>query len=68
MSKKRYNDRIDELLDVTYDNNRMLKYIVKCINAHMYNAENENTNDFMRNVIANLISGRISLNRQLIIY
>lgn len=63
MSKKRYNDRIDELLDVAYDNNRMLKYIVKCINAHLYNADSENNNDFIRNVIANLISSKFSVNR-----
>lgn len=52
-------DRIDELLEITYDNNRMLKEIVKYINYINSNAENENNNDFIRNVIANVVSSTL---------
>lgn len=52
-------DRIDELLEITYDNNRMLKEIIKYINYINSNAENENNNDFIRNVIANVVSSTL---------
>lgn len=47
------------LLSLTEDNNRMLREIVKYINYVNANADNENNNDFVRNVIANLISSSI---------
>ena len=60
-------DRIDELLEVTYDNNRMLKQIIAYINYINSKAEEENNNDFVRNVIANLFSntmdGNVRFNR-----
>ena len=60
-------DRIDELLEVTYDNNRMLKQIISYINYINSRAEEENNNDFMRNIIANLFSntmdGNVRFNR-----
>lgn len=55
-------DRIDELLEITYDNNRMLKQIVAYINYINSNAENENNNDFLRNMLANMISSSMEMN------
>jgi hypothetical protein len=52
-------DRIDELLEITYNNNSMLKEIIKYINYINSNAENENNNDFIRNVIANVVSSTL---------
>lgn len=50
------------------ENNRMLKDIIDVINAYGRNADNENTQDFGRNVLANLISnifeGNINLRRR----
>lgn len=50
------------------DNNRMLKDIIEVINAYGRNADNENTHDFGRNILANLISniveGNINLKRR----
>lgn len=47
---------MDELLELTRENNKMLKQIIAYINYINSNANNENENDFVRNVIANLIS------------
>ena len=47
---------MDELLELTRENNKMLKQIITYINYINSNASNENENDFVRNVIANLIS------------
>lgn len=45
-----------ELLELTKDNNRMLKQIIEYINAVGRNADSENMNDFIRNIIANILS------------
>lgn len=52
-------DRIDELLEVTYDNNRMLKEIIKYINYINSNNPNQDSEDFLRNVIANVVSSTL---------
>ena len=52
-------DRIDELLEVTYDNNRMLKEIMKYINYINSNNPNQDSEDFLRNVIANVVSNAL---------
>lgn len=56
-------DRIDELLDIAYENNkllkennRMLKGIIKYINYTAANHHNDNQSEFERNILANLIS------------
>ena len=41
------------------ENNRMLKYIVFFINQYKNNFDNENQNDFIRNIIANIIGDKI---------
>lgn len=50
-----YNEE-QELLQLTRDNNRMLREIISYINLINSQADNENTNDFIRNILANLIS------------
>lgn len=50
-----------QLLRETHENNIMLKQIVKVINTYVANHHNENEDDFVRNVLANLISNKIDL-------
>ena len=45
---------MEELIKLTRENNKMLKEIIKFINY--YNSNQENENDFFRNVLANLVS------------
>lgn len=49
-------DEEKELLYLVRDNNRMLKEIIEYINLKGSQANNENIDDFIRNIIANLIS------------
>ena len=41
------------------DNNRMLKEIINAINIWLAHHQDENANDFDRNVLANLVSSFI---------
>lgn len=50
-----------QLLRETHENNIMLKQIVKVINTYVANHHNENEDDFIRNVLANLVSNKIDL-------
>ena len=52
-----------ELLQLVKENNYMLKQIIAYINKINANADSENNNDFIRNILANLISNSIELNR-----
>lgn len=52
-------DKLDKLLKLEEENNRMLKEIIKFINYTISNASKENTNDFGRNVLANIVSTKI---------
>lgn len=52
-----------QLLKETHENNIMLKEIIKFINTYLSNHNNENYNDFFRNVLANLISNGINIKR-----
>ena len=51
-------DRLDKLLRIEKENNRMLKYIIRYINHIESKASEENIDDFGRNIIANMISER----------
>lgn len=53
------NQKMEELLQLTRENNYMLKQIIAYINHINANADNENNNDFIRNVLANLVSNQI---------
>ena len=52
----------DEMLYLLRDNNRMLKEIIAYINLINSKAEDENNYDFLRNMLANLISNKIDNN------
>lgn len=63
-------DKRDEeyLLRTTYennrllkDNNKMLKQIIDVLNYYISHAQEENDNDFNRNIIANMISNLVDL-------
>ena len=46
-----------------HENNLMLRDICAVINTYLANHNQENENDFSRNVLANLISSRFDINR-----
>ena len=48
-----------EILELLKENNKMLKEIIRYINYINAHADTENNNDFVRNVVANLVSNRI---------
>ena len=48
-----------ELLRMVTENNIMLKSIVKYLSDQNHNADSENFNDFIRNIMANMISTNI---------
>lgn len=52
-----------QLIKETHENNIMLKEIIRFINTYLSNHNNENDNDFFRNVLANLISNGINIKR-----
>lgn len=53
-------DRLDKLLRIEKENNLMLRKIIKYINYIENKASQENIDDFGRNVIADLISSKMS--------
>lgn len=53
------SQKMEELLQLVKENNYMLKQIIAYINNINANADNENNNDFIRNILANLISNQI---------
>lgn len=55
-------DRLDKLLRIEKENNKMLRYIIKYINHNLYREHNEEIEDFGRNVLANIVSNKF--NRQ----
>ena len=46
-----------------HENNIMLKQIVKMINTHNARHHQENEDDFMRNVLANLVSSGFDISK-----
>lgn len=56
-------NKIDKLLNITKENNKMLKQIVAYINFINKNHDNENSQDFMMNVVANIISNKFPFNK-----
>ena len=52
-----------QLVRETHENNIMLKQIIKYLNREITYASQENTNDFNMNVIANLISSGLDINK-----
>lgn len=54
---------IERIRDETHENNVMLKAIIKYLYNESVNANQENDNDFGRNILANLISNVIDFNK-----
>ena len=52
-----------QLIKETHENNIMLRQIIKYLNHEIAYANQENTNDFNMNVIANLISSGLDFNK-----
>lgn len=56
-------DSIEQIRKETHENNIMLRQIVKLINTYLARHHQENEDDFNRNVLANLISSTIDINK-----
>lgn len=54
---------IEQLVRETHENNIMLKQIIKVINTWFDHHNQENENDFDRNVLANMISSMFNINK-----
>ena len=54
---------VKQLIKETHENNIMLKQIIKVINTWFAHHNQENENDFDRNVLANMISSVIDFNK-----
>ena len=54
---------IKQIKKETHENNIMLRQICKVINHYLRNHNNENMNDFSRNILANLFSNIIDIGR-----
>ena len=52
-----------QLIKETHDNNIMLQQIIKVINTWFTHHNQENDNDFNRNVMANLVSNIFDFNK-----
>lgn len=52
-----------QLVKETHENNIMLRQIIKYLNHEITYANQENANDFNMNVIANLISSGLDINK-----
>lgn len=53
------------LLKETHENNIMLRQIIKVINTYIAHHNQENSNDFDRNVLANFISNGLDFSKLL---
>lgn len=53
-------DRLDKLLRLEKENNRMLRFIIRYINHIESQAPQENIDDFGRNILANIFSNRFN--------
>lgn len=56
---------ITRIRNETHENNIMLKQIIKVINTYIAHHNQENSNDFDRNVLANLISSGLDFSKLL---
>ena len=52
-----------QLIKETHENNIMLRQIIKAINTWFIHHNQENDNDFNRNVMANLVSNIFDFNK-----
>ena len=56
-------ETLETIRDEVHENNSMLKEICGVINLHLARHHQENEDDFGRNVLANLISGLVDMNK-----
>lgn len=56
-------ESIEQIKKETHENNVMLKQIIQVINTYLARHHQENEEDFGRNVLANLISSTIDINK-----
>ena len=56
-------DSLEQIRKETHENNVMLRQIIKVINTYLARHHQENEDDFSRNVLANLISSTIDINK-----
>jgi hypothetical protein len=54
--ERRLQETLDELMDIVMENNIMLHQICDVINFHHARHNRENEEDFIRNILANLLS------------
>ena len=54
---------IEQIIKETHENNIMLKQIIKVINTWLSHHNQENSNDFDRNVLANFVSNMFDFNK-----
>ena len=59
--ERRLQRALNELYDEVHENNIMLHQICDVINYHHARYNQENEDDFSRNVLANLLSGLVDL-------
>ena len=59
--EKRLQEALDELMDIVMENNIMLHQICDVINFHHARYNRENEEDFIRNILANLISSGVDI-------
>lgn len=54
---------VEQLIKETHENNVMLRQIIKVINTWLSHHNQENNNDFDRNVLANFVSNMFDFNK-----
>ena len=57
----RLQEALDELMDIAMENNIMLHQICDVINFHHARHSQENEEDFIRNILANLLSSGVDI-------
>jgi hypothetical protein len=56
-------DAIDGIRQDVYENNMMLRQICEVVNTHLARHHQENEDDFIRNILANLISSGVDISK-----
>lgn len=56
-------DTLERIRDETHQNNIMLRQLIKYFNKEISYASRENEEDFIRNILANLISNNFDISR-----
>lgn len=55
-ARKRLSELLENIYEETHENNLMLRQICHAINVHHARYHQENEDDFMRNIAANMFS------------